>query len=114
MRGGSLQQPDRGERERGADPCRPALGRPAQGAGHRLYQHSPRDRRHGDGRMEADGLVQPASHRGGVQGARDAADSANGAAEEETEIEREEEEEEEAGKDRLEKMILNFTLDFEP
>ena len=36
--------------------------------------------------MEADGQLQPAPHRRGLQGARHAADPANGAAEEEAEI----------------------------
>ena len=52
----------------------------------RLHQHAPRYRRHGDRRVEADGQLQPAPHRRGLQGARHAADPPNGAAEEEAEI----------------------------
>ena len=53
---------------------------------HRLHQHAPRDGRHGDGRLEADGQLQPAPHRRGLQGARYAADPADGAAQEEAEM----------------------------
>ena len=52
----------------------------------RLHQYAPRHGRHGDCRVEADGQLQPAPHRRGLQGARHAADPANGAAEEEAEI----------------------------
>ena len=48
--------------------------------GDRVHQHAARDRRDGDGQLEADGGLAPPPHCRGLQGAGQPADTAYGPA----------------------------------
>ena len=81
-----MQRADRGERIRGAHPGRPAQCGAAEGPGHRVHQHPPRHRRHGDWQLEADGRLPSPPHCRGFQGPGQPADTAHGSSTEESQI----------------------------